>query len=146
VKLTGTRRGIDQGLVDRARQVAGLKGYVTNIPAIRLDGHGVVAAYHGPIPSRTILRMALTDLRARPMFHHQHDSIQAHLTIAFTALAVARHLQEVTGVSIRKLARTLWPLRDITIHIAGNEIVATTPPGPDAAAILDAITQPRDTH
>ena len=146
VKLTGTRRGIDQGLVDRARHVAGLKGYVTNIPAIRLDGHGVVAAYHDLFQVERSFRMAKTDLRARPMFHHQHDSIQAHLTIVFTALAVARHLQEVTGVSIRKLVRTLRPLRDITIHIAGNEIIATTQPGPDAAAILDAITQPRDTH
>jgi hypothetical protein len=143
VKLTGTRRGIDQGLVDRARQVAGLKGYVTNIPVIRLDGHGVVAAYHDLFQVERSFRMAKTDLSARPMFHHQHDSIQAHLTIVFTAFAVARHLQEVTGVSIRKLLR---PLRDIAIHIAGNEILATTPPGPGAAAIFDAITQPRDTH
>lgn len=45
VKLTGSSRDIDQTLVDRARQVAGLKGYVSNIPAIRLDGREVVAAY-----------------------------------------------------------------------------------------------------
>ena len=84
--------------------------------------------------------MAKTDLRARPMFHHQHDSIQAHLTIVFTALAIARHVHDTTGVSIRTLVRTLRPLRDVTIHIAGAHIVAATPPGPDAQAILDAIT------
>jgi len=87
------------------------------------------------------LRMAKTDLRARPMFHHQKDSIQAHLTILFTALAVASQLQDVTGISIRKPVRTLRPLRDITIRIAGNEIVATTQPGPEAATILDTITR-----
>ncbi len=73
------------------------------------------------------------------MFHHQHDSIQAHLTIVFTALAISRHLQDTTGVSIRRLVRTLRPLRDVTVRIAGNDITATTPPGPDAAAILDTI-------
>jgi len=46
VKLTGTGPAVDQVLVDRARQLAGLKGYVTNIPAIRLTGNEVVAAYH----------------------------------------------------------------------------------------------------
>jgi hypothetical protein len=78
------------------------------------------------------------------MFHHQHDSIQAHLTIVFTALAISRHLQEATGVSIRKLVRTLRPLRDVTLRIAGAQLIATTPPDPDAAATLDALTG--DTH
>jgi hypothetical protein len=126
--------------VDRARQVAGLKGYVTNIPTSRLDGHSAVAAYHELFQVERSFRMAKTDLRARPMFHHQDDSIQAHLTIVFTALANARHLQDVTGISIRKLVRTLRPLRDVTIRIAGTEIIATTPPGPDATTILDTIT------
>ena len=140
MKLTGTGRGIDQGLVNRARQVAGLKGYVTNIPAIRVSGYEVVAAYHELFQVERSFRMAKTDLRARPMFHHEHDSIQAHLTIVFTALAVARHLQETTGVSIRKLVRALRPLRDVNIRIAGNEITATTPPSPEATAILDALS------
>jgi hypothetical protein len=32
-------------------------------------------------------RMSKTDLRARPMFHHTRDAIEAHLTIVFAALA-----------------------------------------------------------
>ena len=121
-----------------------MKGYVTNIPTIRMNGRGIVAAYHELFQVERSFRMAKTDLRARPMFHHQHDSIQAHLTIVFTALAISRHLQEATGVSIRKLVRTLRPLRDVTIRIAGAQLTATTPPDPDAAAILDALTG--DTH
>lgn len=138
VKLTGTRPSVDQVLVDRARQLAGLKGYVTNIPAVRLAGGDVVAAYHDLFQVERSFRMAKTDLRARPMFHHEADSIHAHLTIVFTALAISRHLQDTTGISIRKIIRTLRPLRDVTISINGNEIVATTPPGPDAHAILTA--------
>ena len=135
----GTRPAVDQVLVDRARQLAGLKGYVTNIPALRLPGREVVAAYHDLFQVERSFRMAKTDLRARPMFHHEADSIHAHLTIVFTALAISRHLQEATGYSIRKIIRTLRPLRDVTISIGGNEITATTPPSPHAADILVAI-------
>lgn len=138
VKLTGTRPAVDQVLVDRARQLAGLKGYVTNIPAIRLTGNEVVAAYHELFQVERSFRMAKTDLRARPMFHHEADSIHAHLTIVFTALAISRDLQDTTGASIRKIIRALRPLRDVTISIGGNEITATTPPGPEAHAILTA--------
>ncbi len=146
VKLTGTGPSVDQTLVDRARQLAGLKGYVTNIPAIRLTGNEVVAAYHDLFQVERSFRMAKTDLRARPMFHHERDSIHAHLTIVFTALAISRHLQDTTGVSIRRLVRALRPLRDVTIQIGGKEIVATTPPTADAQAILDALSTVDATH
>jgi len=53
--------------------------------------------------------MSKTDLRARPMFHHKRESIEAHLTIVFAALAVSRYLQQRTGVSIKKLVQTLRP-------------------------------------
>jgi len=146
VKLSGTRRGVDWALVERARELAGLKGYVTNIPAITMTGNEVVGAYHALFQVEASFRMAKTDLRARPMFHHQHDSIHAHLTIVFTALAVARHLQDATGFSIRRLVRALRPLRDVTVNIAGHEITATTPAEGDAAAILDSLDPANFTH
>jgi hypothetical protein len=43
------------------------------------------------------------------VFHHQRDAIEAHLTVVFAALAVARHLQDTTGVTIKKLVQTLRP-------------------------------------
>ena len=35
-------------------------------------------------------RMSKSDLRARPIYHRKRDSIEAHLTIVFAALAVTR--------------------------------------------------------
>lgn len=139
VKLTGTRRGVDWDLVERARELAGLKGYVTNIPVLTMTGNEVVAAYHALFQVEASFRMAKTDLRARPMFHHQQDSIHAHLTIVFTALAVARHLQDATGVSIRRLVQALRPLRDVTIRVGEHEVTATTPPETTTADILDSL-------
>lgn len=85
VKLTGNRPALDHALVDRARQLAGLKGYVTNLSAARVVGTEIVATYHDLFQVERSFRMAKTDLRgARPMFHHEADSIHAHLTIVFT--------------------------------------------------------------
>jgi len=46
VKVTGGDKGVDWALVERARQLAGLKGYVTNLPVATMDGAAVIAAYH----------------------------------------------------------------------------------------------------
>ena len=35
-------------------------------------------------------RMAKSDLQARPIYHRKRDSIEAHLTIVFAALAASR--------------------------------------------------------
>ena len=46
VKLTGATKKRDQDLIDRARQLAGLNGYVTNLPSATLDGQTVIDACH----------------------------------------------------------------------------------------------------
>ena len=61
------------------------------------------------------------------------------LTIVFAALAVARHLQNATGLSIRKIVNTLRPLQQIAVRIAGHEHLAEDPITPTAEAILDAL-------
>lgn len=101
-----------------------------------LDGAGVIAAYHDLFQVERSFWMSKTDLRARPMFHHQRDWIEAHLTIVFCALAIARHLQEQTGCSIRRIVNALRPLRDVTVEVAGKRIVAVTPATGDAEARL----------
>ena len=89
--------------------------------------------------------MAKSDLKARPMFLHKRDSIEARLTVVFCALAIARHLQDRTGASIQKIIRALKPLRTDTIDIAGQRLEAATPPGAEARAILDSL-KPKTTH
>jgi transposase len=146
VALSGDKPGVDWTLVERARSTLGYKGYVTNLDTAALDGPNVVAAYHDLFQVERSFRMAKSDLRARPVFHHTRDSIEAHLTIVFTALAVARHLQAVTGTSIRRIVRELRPLRDVTVTIAGHSVIAVTPPSPAAAAILDALGNSKTGH
>lgn len=139
LKVTGAERSLDQSVIDRARQVAGLKGYVTNLPTGMMHGSAVIGAYHDLWQVEASFRMTKSDLRARPVFHRQRDAIQAHLTIVFAALAISRHLQEVTGVSIKKIVKTLEPVRSATVEISGQQIQIEPQIPPEAQELLDAI-------
>ena len=83
LKITGEKKEINNSLVESARQRAGIKGYVTNldIPALQ-----VIDYYHQLFQVEKSFRIAKSDLKARPIFHHKRESIDAHLTIVFTAL------------------------------------------------------------
>ncbi len=143
VTIKNGSRSLDEASLARARRLAGLKGYVTNIPATTMPASDIIASYHELWHVEAAFRMSKTDLRARPMFHHTRDAIEAHLTIVFAALAVARHLQDATGLSIKKIIRTLRPLQQITVRIAGHEHLAEDQLTPIATAILnDLAAQP----
>ena len=73
--------------------------------------------------------MSKHDLRARPIYHHTRESIEAHLTIVFAALAVTRLIEEQTGWSIKKFVRTARRYRTVEIR-AGQQILTAEDPLP----------------
>lgn len=87
--------------------------------------------------------MTKNDLKARPVFHHERDAIEAHLTVVFAALAITRYLTSTTGTSIKKLVRTLRPLHSVTINIGGHQLTAETEPTAEATEILKKIASTR---
>src|SRR3954468_15024628 len=137
IKVTDAEPVVDWDLVDRAQQVAGLKGYVTNIDPETMTGEQVVAAYHDLYQVERSFRMTKSDLAARPVFHRLRDSIEAHLTIVFAALAVSREAQARTGGSINKIVKTLQPLRTAPITIGGQQIQVPPRVPDDAQRLLD---------
>lgn len=141
VKTTTKGKSLDADALARARSLIGLKGYVTNLPVSLMNPREVMEKYHDLWHVEQSFRMSKTDLRARPIFSHTRESIEAHLTIVFTALAISRYLQDATGgMSIRKIVRTLRPLQEVTITIAGHEHTAFDPLTDDAASILDSLS------
>ena len=124
LKTSGATLTLDHTSLDRARRLTGLKGYVTNITVDTMPADQVISAYHELWHVEQSFRMSKTDLAARPIFHHTRDAIEAHLTIVFTALAIARDLQARTGWSIKRIIQTLQPLRHVTITINGHPIEA----------------------
>ena len=146
VKASTSGFTLDEAALARARRLVGLKGYVTNIPAHLMPASEVIASYHDLWNVEASFRMSKTDLAARPLFARRRDAIEAHLTIVFTALALSRTIQHRSGLALRRVLRTLRPLRSATIAI--NGAVQTFPPqlDPDQRALVTAILGGSVTH
>lgn len=116
--IEGERKFLNQELVEKARALVGIKGYVTNLD---LPPEEIIHAYRQLFEVEASFRMAKSDLKARPIFHHKQEAIEAHLTIVFASLAVSRRLEKLTGLSIKKIVKTLRPIRSGIINIRGEE-------------------------
>ena len=146
VKASSSGFTLDETALARARRLVGLKGYVTNIPAHLMPAAEVISSYHDLWNVEASFRMSKTDLAARPLFARRRDAIEAHLTIVFAALALSRTIQHRSDLSLRRVLRTLRPLRSATIAI--NGAVQTFPPhlDPDQRALVTAILGGPVTH
>ena len=116
LKIKNDKREINEELVNEARQKAGIKGYVTDL---KIPAQQVIEAYHSLFQVEKAFRMSKNDLKARPIYHQKRESIEAHLTIVFTALAIARYIEKKTMLSIRKFVNMLKPIRSGIIAIKG---------------------------
>ncbi|MER8027006.1 IS1634 family transposase [Glutamicibacter protophormiae] len=122
LKVTGAEKELDEKVIERARMLAGLKGYVTNLPVESVPAAQVIGAYHDLWQVEASFRMTKSDLRARPIFHREKDSIDAHLTVVFAALAIGRHLQELTGLPLKRLITDLQAVRSAKVLVNGQVV------------------------
>jgi DDE family transposase len=145
IALDGATKSVNRELEAKARDLAGLKGYVTNLAACP-DGTPVTAdfvigSYHQLWNIEKSFRMSKSDLQARPIYHRKRDSIEAHLTIVFAALAVSRWIETRTGWSIRKFVKTARRYRTIQIQAGRQTITAADPLPDDLRQALNAISR-----
>jgi hypothetical protein len=139
IALSGGTKSVNRALEEKARALAGIKGYVTNLPADTYDASFVIGAYHQLWRIEKSFRMSKHDLQARPIYHHTKDSIQAHLSVVFAALAVTKWIEDQTGWTIKKFVRTARRYRTIHIQAGQQTITAEDPLPDDLAAALGAI-------
>jgi transposase len=143
IQLSGGTRAVNRELEDKARALAGIKGYVTNLAACPdgtpVTAEFVIGAYHQLFQIEKSFRMAKSDLAARPVYHHQRDSIEAHLTVVFAALAISRWIEHQTGWSIRKFVKTTRRYRTIEIQAGDHTLTAAHPVPDDLRQALDEI-------
>jgi hypothetical protein len=83
--------------------------------------------------------MSNHDLQARPIYHRKRDSIDAHLTIVFAALAVSRWIEDRSGWSIKNFVRTARRYRTIQIQAGAHTLTAADPLPADLHRALAAI-------
>jgi hypothetical protein len=150
IRLDGGTKTINRDLEAKARELAGIKGYHTNLQACPdgtpVTAEFVISAYHQLWQIEKAFRMSKHDLQARPIYHHLRDSIEAHLTIVFAALAVSRWIENRTGWSIRKFVKTARRYRTIQIQAGTHLITAADPLPGDLRTALDQIHGQTSAH
>ncbi len=138
VQLAGGTKSVNRELEAKTRMLAGWKGYTTNLTD--QPAEFVIGAYHQLWHIEKSFRMSKHDLRARPIYHHKRESIEAHLTIVFAALAVTRYIEAATGWSIKRFVRTARRYRTVQIRIGKHTVVAEDPLPADLRDALAQIT------
>jgi Transposase DDE domain len=144
ITLTGGQKSVNRDLEAKARALAGWKGYITNIS--NPTPEFVIGAYHRLFQIERSFRMAKSDLAARPIYARTRDSIEAHLTIVFAALAVSHWIERTTGWSIKKFVQTMRRYRTVEIQAGDHLITAADPLPADAHTALEAIRAHRGGH
>ena len=137
IKLTGAAKSINRELEAKTRALAGWKGYTTNL--VDQPATFVIDAYHQLWRIEKAFRMSKHDLQARPIYHRTRDSIEAHLSIVFAAMAVSHWIEHQTGWSIRKFVRTARRYRTVTIQAGSQTLTAAESPPADLAEVLAKI-------
>lgn len=120
--IQATSKQLNQKLIDKARALAGIKAYVTNLD---IPDEEVIAYYHQLFQVEASFRMAKSDLKARPIYHRKRDAIEAHLTIVLAALAISRNIEYQTGISIKKFVKLIRPLRSAVVNINGIDFMVS---------------------
>ena len=139
VTLTGGTRAVNRDLETKARTLAGWKPYITNI--LDAEPSWVIGAYHQLWRIEHAFRMSKHDLRARPVYHHKRESIDAHLAVVFAALAISHRIETQTGWTIKKFVRALRRYRIIKINTGSHTVTAEDPLPDEVRQALAAIHQ-----
>jgi hypothetical protein len=143
IKLTGETKTVNRDLEAKARALAGIKGYTTNLTDQTAEF--IIGAYHQLWRIEKSFRMSKHDLQARPIYHHKRESIEAHLSIVFAALAVSHWIERQTGWSIKKFVQALRRYRTVTIRVGNHSITAVDPLPAELQEALVTITSLADT-
>lgn len=121
LKLEGELKiSIDKGKYDQDARWDGLKGYLTNT---QLSKEQIIDNYKHLWKIEKAFRIAKTDLKIRPVYHHLQRRIEAHICIAFVAYKVYKELER----QLKKLRSELSPEKAIEIACTIYAIKAVKP-------------------
>jgi hypothetical protein len=137
LSVTARNKQLNQKLIDKAKTLAGIKGYVTNL---EIPDDQIIAYYHQLFQIEATFRMAKSDLRARQIYHQNREAIEVHLTIVLTALAISRSIERKTGISIKQFVKLLCPIRSGIVTFNGKELLAEAEVPETTLVVLDRLS------
>jgi hypothetical protein len=113
ITTLGNNVRLNKELIKKEIQLEGLKGYTTN--ATNLSNGEIAGRYKELWQVERAFRISKSDLKARPIFHTLRESIEAHLTIVFTALTIARLIELKQGRSLQRIINILSPVKEVFV-------------------------------
>lgn len=121
---TGQKIELNQKLIDKTKKLLGIKGYYTNLEEHIVDNTTIIDRYHELYKIEQVFRISKSDLQTRPIFHYKEEPIKLHLLICFMALAVTKHIELQTNISIRKFIHECKKVTDARLKnkLTGKEL------------------------
>jgi len=101
LKSGDSKMEINEKLIEKTTKLLGIKGYCTDIEETVANNETIISRYHDLYKIEQAFRVSKSDLQTRPIFHFKEEPIKLHMLMCFMALAVTKHIELTTEISIR---------------------------------------------
>lgn len=144
LKSTNENIIMNDSLIEKNTKLLGIKGYYTNIEETEINNETIIKRYHDLYKIEQAFRMSKSDLQIRPIYHFDEESIQLHLLICFMALAISKHIELSTKISIKTFLTHCKKITDARIINKNNnkEIIMRANVTPLLKEIISKIIRP----
>lgn len=144
VQTKGTSYMLHAKLITKTEKLLGIKGYVTNIPQRMMSDQEIIIHYRNLWHVEQTFRMAKSDLKMRPIFHRTDDAIRAHVLLCVVALAVQKHLEEMTGWTLRRIRDVIMSVTDVTFtdSVTGRTFTKRSELSADVKSLMAKLGMP----
>jgi transposase len=135
---------LNNKLIKKTTRLLGVKGYLTDIEETVADSGTIISRYHDLYRVEQAFRISKNDLQTRPIFHYKEDPIQLHMIICFMALAVSKHIEITTELSIRAFLTNCKKITDARLmnKITNREIIMRSPVPEQLQEMISKILRP----
>lgn len=135
---------LNEKLIEKTTRLLGIKGYFTDIEETVADNETIISRYHDLYRVEQAFRVSKNDLQTRPIFHYKEGPIQLHMLICFMALAVSKHIEITSEMSIRAFLTHCKKITDARLlnKITNREIIMRSPVPDHLKFIISKVIRP----
>lgn len=115
---------LNEELIEKATMLLGIKGYITDVDENIASNELIISRYHDLYKVEQAFRVSKNDLQTRLIFHFKEEPIKLHMLICFMALAVSKHIEISSNMSIRAFVTECKKITDARLlnKVTNNEI------------------------
>jgi transposase len=138
------KMGLNEKLIDKTTKLLGIKGYYTDVEESIATSTIIINRYHELYKIEQAFRVSKSDLQTRPIFHFKEEPIKLHVLICFMALAISKHIEIKSSMSIRAFLDKCKKITDGRLFnkINKKEIIMKAKVPDELAEIISKIIQP----